>query len=135
MSQIQNLRCNWCRKNALYEHYHDHEWGQPLYDDQQLFEFLLLEGAQAGLSWITILQKRENYRLAFDNFEAKKIALYSKRGNKNYYKTPELYATSSKLRLLLKMPRPTSQLCKSTEALKITSGSLLVASPYKTIGA
>jgi DNA-3-methyladenine glycosylase I len=73
------MRCNWCHGNELYEHYHDHEWGQPLYDDQQLFEFLLLEGAQAGLSWITILQKRENYRLAFDNFDAKKIACYSEK--------------------------------------------------------
>ena len=77
MSQTQNRRCHWCHKNALYEHYHDHEWGQPLYDDQQLFEFLLLEGAQAGLSWLTILQKRENYRIAFDYFEASKMALYS----------------------------------------------------------
>lgn len=75
--QTKNSRCNWCQGNELYEHYHDNEWGKPLYDDQQLFEFLLLEGAQAGLSWITILKKRENYRLAFDNFDAQKIAAYS----------------------------------------------------------
>ena len=69
-------KCSWCVGNALYESYHDDEWGSPIYDDQQLFEFLLLEGAQAGLSWITILKKREGYRKAFDGFEAEKVARY-----------------------------------------------------------
>jgi DNA-3-methyladenine glycosylase I len=69
-------KCDWCVGNALYEIYHDDEWGSPTYDDQQLFELLLLEGAQAGLSWITILKKREGYRKALDGFEAKKVALY-----------------------------------------------------------
>jgi DNA-3-methyladenine glycosylase I len=68
-------RCSWAN-NDLAIHYHDTEWGVPLHDDQRLFEFLVLEGAQAGLSWDTILAKRENYRKAFDNFEAEKIALY-----------------------------------------------------------
>ena len=66
-------RCNWA-KNDLAIHYHDTEWGVPLHDDGKLFEFLILEGAQAGLSWDTILRKRENYRVAFDNFDAEKIA-------------------------------------------------------------
>ena len=70
-------RCSWCGSDPEYCHYHDNEWGIPLYDDQKLFELLLLEGAQAGLSWITILRKRENYRNAFDQFDAKKIARYS----------------------------------------------------------
>ena len=69
------MRCDWA-KNDLAIHYHDTEWGVPLHDDQRLFEFLILEGAQAGLSWDTILRKRENYRLAFDNFDAEKIARY-----------------------------------------------------------
>ena len=69
-------KCDWCVGNALYEIYHDDEWGSPTYDDQQLFEFLLLEGAQAGLSWITILKKREGYRKAFDGFDAGKVARY-----------------------------------------------------------
>ena len=69
-------RCGWCLGNELYQSYHDDEWGSPTYDDQQLFEFLLLEGAQAGLSWITILKKREGYRRALDGFEAQKVALY-----------------------------------------------------------
>lgn len=70
------LRCAWAGDNPLYQHYHDCEWGVPLHDDQRLFEFLILEGAQAGLSWITILRKRENYRAAFDNFDATRIAAY-----------------------------------------------------------
>lgn len=70
-------RCEWCGDDPLYVDYHDKEWGVPLHHDQQLFEFLLLEGAQAGLSWITILRKRENYRKAFDNFDPHKIIKYS----------------------------------------------------------
>jgi len=69
-------RCIWAGNDALYQAYHDREWGVPLYDDQRLFEFLVLEGAQAGLSWITILRKRENYRGAFDDFDATRIARY-----------------------------------------------------------
>lgn len=69
-------RCNWCIGDPLYETYHDHEWGVPVYDDETLFEFLILETFQAGLSWITILRKRENFRNAFDDFDHKKIAKY-----------------------------------------------------------
>ena len=69
-------RCVWCGDDPLYQAYHDTEWGVPLHDDQLLFEFLILEGAQAGLSWITILKKRENYRAAFDGFDATRIARY-----------------------------------------------------------
>ncbi len=70
-------RCAWAGTDPLYGAYHDTEWGVPLHDDQRLFEFLMLEGAQAGLSWITILRKRDNYRAAFDHFDAEKIARYS----------------------------------------------------------
>jgi DNA-3-methyladenine glycosylase I len=70
-----STRCDWA-KNDLAIRYHDAEWGVPAHDDKTLFEFLILEGAQAGLSWDTILRKRENYRAAFDNFDAEKIALY-----------------------------------------------------------
>ena len=69
-------RCVWASNDALYQNYHDTEWGVPLHGDQRLFEFLILEGAQAGLSWITILRKRENYRAAFDDFDATRIADY-----------------------------------------------------------
>lgn len=69
-------RCGWCRGSQLEIDYHDQEWGTPLHDERALFEFLILEGAQAGLSWVTVLKKRENYRLAMDNFDAEKIARY-----------------------------------------------------------
>ena len=70
-------RCTWCGDDPLYTRYHDEEWGVPVYDDETLFEFLILEGAQAGLSWITILRKREGYRQLFDGFDAQRIARYS----------------------------------------------------------
>ncbi len=70
------IRCNWCLKDQLYKDYHDNEWGVPVHDDQKLFEMLILEGAQAGLSWYTVLTKRENYRKAFDNWNIAKIAKY-----------------------------------------------------------
>ena len=69
-------RCEWCTGSELYMDYHDNEWGLPVFDDQKHFEFLVLESAQAGLSWITILKKRENYRKAYDNFDPKKVANY-----------------------------------------------------------
>ena len=72
-------RCAWAGDDGLYQHYHDAEWGGPLYDDQRLFEFLILEGAQAGLSWITILRKRENYRAALDGFDPRRIEAYDER--------------------------------------------------------
>jgi DNA-3-methyladenine glycosylase I len=69
-------RCEWCGDDPLYIKYHDEEWGRPQHDDRKLFEMLLLEGAQAGLSWITVLRKRENYRKAFSNFNPDRIAKY-----------------------------------------------------------
>ncbi|MBS3952034.1 MAG: DNA-3-methyladenine glycosylase I [Methylomicrobium sp.] len=69
-------RCSWARASELEMHYHDHEWGVPVHDDRILFEFLILEGAQAGLSWSTILKKRDGYRTAFDDFDAEQIAAY-----------------------------------------------------------
>lgn len=74
---MTKTRCEWCGTDPDYVAYHDAEWGRPVHDDRKLFEMLCLEGAQAGLSWITILRKRENYRAAFDNFDAAKIARYS----------------------------------------------------------
>lgn len=70
-------RCGWCEGDVLYEAYHDKEWGVPIYDDHTLFEFLILETFQAGLSWITVLRKRENFRIAFDNFDYIKISNYT----------------------------------------------------------
>jgi DNA-3-methyladenine glycosylase I len=72
----EKIRCGWCVGDPLYEAYHDREWGVPLKDDAAIFEFLILETFQAGLSWITILRKRENFRKAFDNFDYQKMAIY-----------------------------------------------------------
>ena len=74
---MNKIRCAWCEKDDLYRNYHDEEWGKPVYDDNILFEFLVLESFQAGLSWYTILKKRENFREAFDGFNYKIIANYS----------------------------------------------------------
>ncbi len=73
----KSKRCAWCTDEQIYMDYHDDEWGVPVYDDQVLFEFLILEGAQAGLSWITVLKKRENYRKLMHEFNPEKIARYS----------------------------------------------------------
>lgn len=73
---MEKHRCGWCLGDPLYEAYHDEEWGVPVKDDPTLFEFLILETFQAGLSWITVLRKRENFRKAFDHFDYKKIAVY-----------------------------------------------------------
>ncbi len=74
---MEIIRCGWCEKDDLYRNYHDNEWGKPVYDDETIFEFLVLESFQAGLSWYTILSKRENFRKAFDDFNYKKIAKYN----------------------------------------------------------
>jgi DNA-3-methyladenine glycosylase I len=89
-------RCAWA-KGELYAAYHDTEWGVPLHDDRLLFEFLILEGAQAGLSWITILKKRENYRLAFDNFHAEKVARYNARKIKKLLADPGIVRNRLKI--------------------------------------
>jgi DNA-3-methyladenine glycosylase I len=79
MTQDFRIRCPWCGTDPLYCEYHDKEWGVPSHDDRHLFEMLILEGAQAGLSWIIILRKRKNYRKAFDNFDVQKVAKYNSR--------------------------------------------------------
>jgi DNA-3-methyladenine glycosylase I len=78
-TQRPPVRCDWAGTDALYCRYHDSEWGVPVHDDRTLFEFLVLEGAQAGLSWLTVLRKRENYRRLFDRFDPEKVARYGPR--------------------------------------------------------
>jgi len=101
MQQVKS-RCDWCQGSELYQSYHDNEWGVPLHDDQMLFEFLLLEGAQAGLSWITILKKRENYRLAFDNFNPHKIANYSDEKHQELLQNPGIIRNKLKVKAFTK---------------------------------
>lgn len=71
-------RCQWCIEDPLYMEYHDRQWGVPVTDDRRLFEMIVLEGAQAGLSWLTVLKKRENYRRAFEDFDIEKVALFNR---------------------------------------------------------
>jgi len=78
-TQDSKTRCTWATSDPLYIKYHDEEWGKPVYDDKTLFEFLILEGAQAGLSWITILRRRDSYRKAFADFDVKKVAAFDEK--------------------------------------------------------
>jgi len=96
-------RCEWVSGgNALYYDYHDNEWGVPIHDDQLLFEFLTLEGAQAGLSWATVLNKREGYRKAFDNFDIEKVAKYSEKKIAKLLENPEIIRNKLKVNSTVK---------------------------------
>jgi DNA-3-methyladenine glycosylase I len=90
------VRCSWAR-NELSIHYHDEEWGVPVHDERKLFEFLILEGAQAGLSWDTILQKRQNYRMAFDGFDPALVARYDRRRVNSLLKNPGIVRNRLKI--------------------------------------
>ncbi len=91
-------RCPWCGDDILYRQYHDKEWGVPVHQDRKLFEFLILEGAQAGLSWITILRKREAYREAFDQFDFHKVASYKERKIQSLLKNTGIIKNELKIR-------------------------------------
>jgi DNA-3-methyladenine glycosylase I len=91
------IRCRWAESDPLSREYHDKEWGVPVHNDRKLFEFIILEGMQAGLSWLTILRKRENFRKAFDNFDPKKIARYDKRKIKELLANPGIIRNRLKI--------------------------------------
>ncbi len=92
------IRCGWATQDPLYIKYHDEEWGKPVYDDQKLFEFLVLESAQAGLSWITILRKRENYRKLFAGFDPVKVARFSEKKVQKLLLNPGIIRNEMKIR-------------------------------------
>jgi len=94
---MPKTRCEWCLSDDIYIDYHDKEWGIPEYNDQKLFEMLLLEGAQAGLSWITVLKKRENYRKAFDNFNPQKMAKYTDKRKQKLLSNPGIIRNKLKV--------------------------------------
>ncbi|WP_323846291.1 DNA-3-methyladenine glycosylase I [Microbulbifer magnicolonia] len=100
-------RCGWCLSTPLYQQYHDEEWGRPVTDDTTLFEFLILEGAQAGLSWITVLNKRENYRRLFDDFDAEKIARYTPKKIDRLLQDPGIIRNRLKVEAAVKNARAT----------------------------
>ena len=91
-------RCDWSGTNELYVKYHDEEWGLPVHDDRIHFEMLILEGAQAGLSWITVLRKRENYKKAFDNFDVNKVARYTEKKIEKLLQNPGIIRNRLKVR-------------------------------------
>lgn len=99
------MRCGWCGTDPLYIAYHDKEWGVPVHDDRTLFEFLVLEGAQAGLSWITILRKREAYREAFDEFDPEKVARYDRRKLERLLQNPGIVRNRLKIESAVKNAR------------------------------
>ncbi|UEQ77049.1 DNA-3-methyladenine glycosylase I [Chryseobacterium arthrosphaerae] len=94
---MEKIRCGWCEKDDLYRKYHDEEWGRPVYDDETIFEFLILESFQAGLSWYTILSKRENFRKAFDNFDYRKMAAYSDQKTEELMNNPGIIRNRLKI--------------------------------------
>lgn len=98
-------RCAWVNNDPLYIAYHDYEWGQPIHEDRKLFEMLILEGAQAGLSWLTILRKRMNYRLAFDAFDARKIAEYDEAKIAELLANPGIVRNKLKVRSVVQNAR------------------------------
>jgi len=97
-SSLVIKRCSWCGDDPLYVRYHDQEWGVPVHNDRKLFEFLILEGAQAGLSWITVLRKRQAYRDAFDGFDFNKIAAYKEAKLKLLLENPGIIRNKLKIR-------------------------------------
>lgn len=110
-------RCTWCGDDPLYMDYHDKEWGVPLYDEQKLFELLCLEGAQAGLSWITILRKREGYRQAFDKFDKEKIVRYEEEDIKRLLSNPEIVRNKLKVAAVIQNAKCVLQLYDKGETL------------------
>jgi DNA-3-methyladenine glycosylase I len=95
--ELVKTRCAWAEADPLYVQYHDEEWGVPIHDDQKWFEKILLDSAQAGLSWITILRKRENYRQAYDNFDFHKVATYDENSVKKLLKNPGIVRNRRKI--------------------------------------
>lgn len=113
------VRCAWCGNDPLYIRYHDEEWGRPVDDDRVMFEFLVLESAQAGLSWITILRKRENYRRAFANFDAQKVAAFTEKDVERLMNNPGIVRNRLKIkaaignaRLFLQLQKEHGSFCR-----------------------
>lgn len=110
-------RCGWVSTDPLYIAYHDHEWGVPVHDDRHLFEMLILEGAQAGLAWITILKRREGYRRAFHNFDVKKIARYGEKDVARLLADPGIIRNRAKVAATIKNAQACLDLVEETGSL------------------
>ena len=127
-------RCPWCLGDALYQEYHDREWGVPEHCDRRLFEFLILEGAQAGLSWITVLRKRENYRQLMHQFDPEAIAAWGEPELTALMQEPGIIRNRRKLAATGKTPGPFCVYRKLSAALINISGGLWTESRCKTTG-
>ena len=125
------IRCGWCGTDPLYTAYHDEEWGRPCYDDQKLFEMLLLEGAQAGLSWITILRKRENYRQAFDGFDARKMATYKEARIQKLLQNPGIVRNKLKVRAFVSNAQAYLEVQKEFGSFREYIGSFVDQEPIR----
>jgi DNA-3-methyladenine glycosylase I len=111
-------RCDWANRSELEQSYHDLEWGVEVHDDRTLFEFLVLEGAQAGLSWSTILRKREGYRRAFENFDARKISRYSEKTVWRLLANPEIIRNRLKINATITNARGCLQVQRGTMGVR-----------------
>ncbi len=109
-------RCSWCGSDPLYVAYHDNEWGVPEHDDRKLFEMLILEGAQAGLSWLTILKKRDNYRQAFHQFDPERIARYGDRDIDRLLKDSGIVRNRLKIEAAIRNARGFLQICSEYDS-------------------
>jgi DNA-3-methyladenine glycosylase I len=110
-------RCAWCGSDPLYRAYHDEEWGLPVHDDRLLFEFLILEGAQAGLSWLTVLKKRESYRQAFHGFDFERVARYTPEDVARLLENPGIIRNRLKVESAIRNARGVMGICKEYGSL------------------
>jgi DNA-3-methyladenine glycosylase I len=127
-------RCFWCSSDPLYIDYHDNEWGVPVYDDQKLFEMLILEGAQAGLSWLTILKRREGYRAAFANFEIEKVARFTPRQIERLMTNEGIIRNRLKIEGTVKNARAVLKLLDERDSLSEYLWSFVDGRPIRTPG-
>jgi DNA-3-methyladenine glycosylase I len=133
------LRCAWCTADPLYVAYHDEEWGVPVHADRQLFEMLCLEGAQAGLSWLTILRKRDGYRLAFDNFDAEAMVRYDAAKRKRLLLDPGIVRNRLKVDAFIGNARAYLKICERPGSFndyiwQFTDGKVLRRRPLRLRG-
>lgn len=127
-------RCFWCSEDPLYIAYHDNEWGVPVYDDQRLFEMLILEGAQAGLSWLTILKRREGYRSAFANFDVEKVARFTPRHVERLMTNERIIRNRLKIEGTIKNARATLKLHDEVASLSEYLWNFVDGRPIRTPG-
>ena len=128
-------RCAWVTMDPDYIAYHDNEWGVPEHDDQRLFEFLILEGAQAGLSWLTILKKRANYRRAMDAFDPARVARYDENRIAQLMQNPGFVRNRLKLQAAVPMPEPFAKSRRPAVPSTVICGNLSMGGPARTNGA